>query len=115
VRAALEHRGRRLRRGKRSVVPSCEDFLKITVETDMPRTLKTEAELFEIVTDALEADPTTKGWAPRAIQRHADDADGCNWNVRDIHRASADADVSGIAGPAAARIIEAIRARYNLR
>ncbi len=81
----------------------------------MARSLKTEEELMELVTEALEADPITAGWAPAAIHRHEPDDNGCNWNVRDIRRVGPDADVAVVAGQAAVGIIETIRARNNLR
>jgi hypothetical protein len=43
----------------------------MAMETDMPRELKAEQELLEIVSKALDASADTTGWSPTGIQEHA--------------------------------------------
>lgn len=81
----------------------------------MPRELKTEQELLEIVTKALGANPDTTGWAPTGIQEHAEDTEGCNWNINYLHGDSKNADVKEIVMPAAAKIINELRKQYTLQ
>jgi hypothetical protein len=85
------------------------------METKMPRELKTEQELVEIVTKALEANADTTGWSPTGIQEHAEDSEGCNWNINYLHGDSKDADVKEIVMPAAAEIINELHKEYNLQ
>ena len=81
----------------------------------MPRELKTDQELLEIVTKALEANADTTGWCPTGIQEHAEDSEGCNWNINYLQGDSKDADVKDIVMPAAEAIINELRKQYNLR
>jgi hypothetical protein len=87
----------------------------MTMETDMSRELKTEQELLDIVTKALDANADTTGWIPTGIQEHAEDSEGCNWNINYLHGDSKDADVKEIVMPAAEEIINELRRHYNLR
>jgi hypothetical protein len=87
----------------------------MAVEADMPRELKTEQELLEIVTNALGANADTTGWRPTGIQKHAEDSEGCNWNINYLHGDSKAADVKEIVMPAAAEIINELREQYNLQ
>jgi hypothetical protein len=84
-------------------------------EADMPRELKTEQELIEIVTNALGANADTTGWGPTGIQEHAEDSEGCNWNINYLRGDNKDADVKEIVMPAAAEIINELREQYNLQ
>jgi hypothetical protein len=87
----------------------------MAVEADMPRELKTEQELLEIVTNALGANADTTGWGSTGTQEHAEDSEGCNWNINYLHGDSKDADVKEIVMPAAAEIINELREHYNLQ
>ena len=81
----------------------------------MSRQLKTEQELLDIVTKALDVNSDTTGWIPTGIQEHAEDSEGCNWNINYLHGDSKDADVKEIVMPAAEEIINELRIHYNLR
>ncbi|MDE1182438.1 hypothetical protein [Paraburkholderia sp.] len=81
----------------------------------MSRELKTERELLAIVVQALDARPETAGWIPTGLHEHEDDEAGCNWDIHYIHRDRRDADVENAAMRAAADVIGALQARYNLR
>jgi hypothetical protein len=87
----------------------------MTVETLMTRELKTEQELIGLVVNALNANLDTAGWIPTGLREQVEDDDGCNWNISHLHRDRKDADVRDIALAAAARIIDDLRSRYNLR
>ncbi|NKJ48582.1 hypothetical protein CIC12_17925 [Burkholderia sp. SG-MS1] len=87
----------------------------MTMETGMPRELKTEQELLELVVKALDADPVTAGWIPTGFHETVEDEDGCNWDISHLHRDRKDADVREVASTAAAGIINELRGRYNLR
>ncbi|NPT45680.1 hypothetical protein GNZ12_31045 [Paraburkholderia sp. 1N] len=81
----------------------------------MSRELKTEQELLELVVKALDANPATTGWIPTGFHETVDDEDGCNWDITHLHRDRKDADVRDAANSEAARIINELRSRYNLR
>ena len=81
----------------------------------MPRELKTEQELLGIVVQALDANPNTAGWIPTGLHEHAEDSEGCNWNISHLHRDRRDADVRDIAMSAAAEISNELRKQYNLQ
>jgi hypothetical protein len=68
----------------------------MVMETDMLRELKTEQELLEIVSKALDANADTTGWSPTGIQEHAEDSERRNWNINYLHGDSKDADVKEI-------------------
>jgi hypothetical protein len=87
----------------------------MAMEVAMPRELKTEQELLEIVTNALGANADTTGWGPTGIQEHAEDAEGCNWNINYLHGDSKNAVVKEIVMPAAAEIINKLRKQYALQ
>jgi len=87
----------------------------MTLETDMSRELKTEQELLGLVVRALNADPATAGWIPTGFHETVEDEEGCNWDITHLHRDRKDADVREVASSAAARIINELRGRYNLR
>jgi hypothetical protein len=87
----------------------------MAMESDMPRELKTEQELLEIVSKALDANTHTTGWSPTGIQEHAEDSEGCNWNINYLHGDSKDADVKEIVMSAAEEIIDGLRKQYNLQ
>ena len=81
----------------------------------MSRELKTEQALLEIVTKALEANADTTGWIPTGIQEHAEDSEGCNWNINYLRGDSTDADVKEIVMSAAEGIINELRNQYSLQ
>jgi hypothetical protein len=87
----------------------------LAMESDVPRELKTEQELLEIVSKALDANTDTTGWSPTGIQEHAEDSEGCNWNINYLHGDSKDADVKEIVMSAAEEIINGLRKQYNLQ
>jgi hypothetical protein len=87
----------------------------MVMETDMLRELKTEQELLEIVSKALDANADTTGWSPTVIQEHTEDSERCNWNINYLHGDSKDADVKEIVMSAAEAIINDLRKQYNLR
>ncbi|WP_115108622.1 hypothetical protein [Paraburkholderia lacunae] len=81
----------------------------------MPRELKTEHELIEIATKALEANADTIGWSPTGIEEHAEDSEGCNWNINELYGDSKDPDAKEIVMSAAEEIINELRKQYNLK
>jgi hypothetical protein len=81
----------------------------------MDRELKTEQELIGLVVAALNGNPDTAGWIPTGLHEEVEDEEGCNWNISHLHRDRKDADVRDVALTAAARIINDLRSRYNLR
>ena len=81
----------------------------------MSREFKTEQELLELVVKALNADPATAGWIPTGFHETVEDEDGCNWDITHLHRDRKDADLRDAASSAAAKIINGVRERYNLR
>jgi hypothetical protein len=87
----------------------------MTLEADMSRELKTEQELLGLVVKALDADPATAGWIPTGFYETVEDEQGCNWDITHLHRDRKDSDVREVASSAAARIINELRGRYNLR
>jgi hypothetical protein len=87
----------------------------MTRETGMSREFKTEQELLELVVKALNADPATAGWIPTGFHETVEDEHGCNWDITHLHRDRKDADLRDAASSAAARIINGVRERYNLR
>jgi hypothetical protein len=87
----------------------------MAMESDMLHELKTAQELLEIVSNALDANADTAGWSPTGIQEHAEDSEGCNWNINYLHGDSQDADVKEIVMAAAEGIINGIRKQYNLQ
>jgi hypothetical protein len=88
----------------------------MAMESDMPRELKTEQELLEIVSKALDANADTTGWSPKGIQEHGEDSEGCNWNINYLRGDSQDADVKEIVMSAAEEIInDGLRKQYNLQ
>jgi hypothetical protein len=87
----------------------------MTRETGMSRELKTEQELLELVVTALDANPATAGWIPTGFHETVDDETGCNWDISHLHRDRKDADRRDVASSAAARIINELRGRFNLR
>jgi hypothetical protein len=86
----------------------------IAMEIDMTRELRTEQELMQIVSRALADNPDTTGWSPTAIQEHIEDEGGCNWDIDYLHGDSKSANVKEIVMPAASKVINDLRSRYNL-
>lgn len=66
-------------------------------------------------TKALDANADTTGWSPTGIQEHAEESEGCNWNINYLRVDSKDADLKEIVMPAAEGIINELRKQYNLR
>jgi hypothetical protein len=88
--------------------------VRIAMEIDMTRELRTEQDLMEIVSRALADNPDTTGWSPTAIQEHVEDEEGCNWDIDYLHGDSRSANVREIVMPAASKVINDLRRRYNL-
>jgi hypothetical protein len=81
----------------------------------MPRDLVTEQELLSYVVTAFNENPVTAGWRPTGLHQHAEDADGCNWDISHINCETDDADEGVLAMAAGSEIIGDLRARYNLQ
>lgn len=81
----------------------------MAIETDIPRELKPEQELLEIVSKALGVNADTNEWSPTGIRSTLKTSQGCNWKINYLRGDWKDADVKEIVMLAAEEIINGLR------